>query len=337
MTDPAVEHLVPLEGLQRFLDERFGAAEASPEVRRLGEGHSNLTFLVTRGDDRWVLRRPPRGDILPGTHEMDREFNVMKALAGTTVPVPRPVVLCEDTAYVGAPFYLMAHVDGIVVRGPVPAPFATPTHRRSMGLELVDRLADIHAVDWRGIGLAELARKPEQFLARNLRRMQELYEAVRHREVTEVDEAGEWLRENALAQSDITLTHGDYKLDNVMLGPAPPPRIAAVVDWEISTIGDPLVDLGWMLYFSPDDASDGYPSREELAGRYAQRTGRSLADLRFYTAMAGWKIAIIMEGSNFRFKQGMADDSMFAALDAAVPALAGRALGIIRGEIPVGV
>jgi aminoglycoside phosphotransferase (APT) family kinase protein len=289
-----------------------------------------------------VLRRPPRGEILPGTHEMHREFSVMKAIAtsGMQVPVPRAIELCRDESYLGAPFYLMSYVDGIVVRGPIPAVFDTPEYRRAIGYELVDRLADIHALDWEAIGLAELARKPHEFLSRNLRRMQELYDAVRHREVREVEEAGDWLRMHAPEQTDVTLTHGDYKLDNVMLGPLPPPRIVAVVDWEIATIGDPLVDLGWLLYFSPEagDATrePDFPSRAELAQRYAERTGRSIDDLRFYCAMAGWKIAIIMEGSNLRFKQGMADDSMFAALDAAVPALAQRALDIISGTTPVG-
>ncbi len=352
MTDTGLEKLVPTDGLRRFLDERLGPSGAGPVVERLGEGHSNLTFLVTRGEEQWVLRRPPRGDILPGTHEMHREFSVMKALtdAGSAVPVPRPVELCDDPDYIGAPFYLMSYVEGVVLRGAIPDPFDAPEHRRRIGYELVDRLADIHAVDWEAVGLGSLARKPEAFLERNLRRMQELLEAVRHREVPEVDEAGDWLRANAPQQKDVTLTHGDYKLDNVMLGPQAPPAIVAVVDWEIATIGDPLVDLGWLLYFSPEasdpayesvagDAtrSTGFPSRAELATRYAERTGRSLEDLRFYCAMAGWKIAIIMEGSNLRFKQGNADDSMFAALDAAVPALAQRSLDIISGATPVGV
>ncbi len=347
-----LDHLVPVEGLERFLDERFGPSDAQPELRKLGDGHSNLTFLVSRGDEQWVLRRPPRGDILPGTHEMHREFTVMKAItdAGADVPVPRPIELCGDESYIGAPFYLMSYVDGIVIRGPIPAQFDTVEHRRGIGFELVERLADIHALDWQAIGLESLARKPEAFLSRNLRRMQELYDAIRHRDVAEIDAAGEWLRANAPQQEDVTLTHGDYKLDNVMLDTTPPPRIAAVVDWEIATIGDPMVDLGWLLYFSPEVAdpefqtavagdatrADGFPSRAELAARYAQRTGRSLGDLRFYCAMAGWKIAIIMEGSNARFKQGMADDSMFAALDGAVPALAQRALDIISGSTPVG-
>ena len=341
------DELVPHRGVARFLDEAFGPAGGDVVVERLGEGHSNLTFLVRRGEDAWVLRRPPRGDILPGTHEMSREFAVMKAIAeaGMAVPVPRPIALCDDDRYLGAPFYLMSYVEGVVVRGAYPPELDEPTHRREAGFELVDKLADIHAIDWRAIGLESLARKPEQFLARNLRRMQELYDAVKHRDVPEIEEAGAWLHEHAPEQREVSLTHGDYKLDNVILGRRPPARIAAVVDWEISTIGDPLVDLGWLLYFSPDDgetsvapmpAADGYPTRAEAANRYAQRTGRPLDDLRFYTAFAGWKIAIIMEGSNFRFKQGMADDDMFSALDVGVPALAKRALDIISGAAPVG-
>jgi aminoglycoside phosphotransferase (APT) family kinase protein len=346
----SLDHLVPADGVARFLDEHFGS-DGRIEISRLGEGHSNLTFLVRRGSDEWVLRRPPRGDILPGTHEMHREFNVMDALArsGSSVPVPRPIALCNDDAYIGAPFYLMEHVEGVVIRGAIPQPFDTPQHRRTLGEELVDRLADIHLVDWRAIGLESMARKPEEFLARNIKRMQQLYDAVRHRDVSEIDEVGAWLNEHMPQQRDVSLTHGDYKLDNVMFRPDEP-RIAAVVDWEISTIGDPLVDLGWMLYFSPEGASadgvpevgvggigSGYPTRSELARRYAARTGRPIDDLRFYCAMAGWKIAIIMEGSNLRFKQGDSDDSMFAALDAGVPALAKRSLEIISGEASVGV
>ncbi len=340
--------LVPLDGLVRYLDGRFGPSSDAPVVDRLGDGHSNLTFLVSRGPDRWVLRRPPRGDILPGTHEMHREFNVMRALfdAGSPVPVPEAIDLCRDESFIGAPFYLMGYVDGVVVRGGIPS--ALQGDERGIGFELADKLADIHAVDWRAIGLSDMARKPEGFLARNLKRMQELYDAVRHRDVPSIDEVGEWLRAHQPEQRDVTLTHGDYKLDNVMLGPDKPARIVAVVDWEISTIGDPLVYLGWMLYFSPErdssapspvDAApaEGYPTRAEIAQRYAERSGRDLGDLRFYCAFAGWKIAIIMEGSNFRFKQGHADDSMFAALDAGVPALAQRSLQMISGEVPVGV
>ncbi len=352
MTEERIEVLVPPGGLRRFLDERFGPSEAVPEVTWLGEGHSNLTFLVRREDREWVLRRPPRGDILPGTHEMHREFRVMSALAGAgmLVPVPRPVELCRDEAYLGAPFYLMERVDGVVIRASVPPEFSGEEHRRAMGLALVDTLADIHAVNWRAVGLEEFARKPEGFLARNLRRMQELYDLVRHRDVPEIDQAGEWLRAHAPEQRDVSLTHGDYKLDNVMLAPEPPVRIVAVVDWEISTIGDPLVDLGWMLYFSPEAGDPeygsvsgsvtrepGYPTRSELAHRYADRTGRPLDDLRFYTALAGWKIAIIMEGSYRRWLEGMADDPMFEALDEGVPLLARRSLDVISGDVPVGV
>jgi aminoglycoside phosphotransferase (APT) family kinase protein len=329
------EDLVPKLGVSDFLDERFGGSTDEVSIDRLGEGHSNLTFLVRRGFEAWVLRRPPRGDIQPGTHEMHREFAVMKALhdAGSVVPVPRPIDLCRDESYIGAPFYLMSLVDGVVVRGTPPPHLDSSDQRRRIGHELVDKLADIHDVDWKAVGLESMARKPEAFLQRNVERMQQLYDAIRHRELPAVDDVGDWLRANMPEQREVTLTHGDYKLDNVMLSPEGDAQIVAVVDWEISTIGDPLVDLGWLLYFAPADA--GYPSIAEMAQRYAARRDVTLDDLRFYAAMAGWKIAIIMEGSNLRFKQGNADDAMFAALDAGVPALAMRSQQIISGEIPV--
>lgn len=349
MEEP-IEVLVPSDGIVRYLNDTFGTNNDQVEVGRLGEGHSNLTFLVRRGSDQWVLRRPPRGDILPGTHEMHREFRIMAAIqrAGMPVPVPRQIALCEDASYIGAPFFLMEPIDGVCIRAAAPPQFDADEHRRRLGQQLVDRLADVHALDWRAVGLESLARKPDEFLARNLVRMQQLYDMIRHREVPEIDRAGDWLRANAPEQTATTLTHGDYKLDNVLFSAAPPPEIVAVLDWEISTIGDPMVDLGWMLYFSREAADPvygyemttateqpGYPTRAELAQRYAQRSGRSLRDLRFYTALAGWKIAIIMEGSYRRFLEGMADDPMFASLDKAVIALARRALDVISGDIPV--
>jgi aminoglycoside phosphotransferase (APT) family kinase protein len=178
-----------------------------------------------------------------------------------------------------------------------------------------------------------MAKDPHTFLRRNIDRMQQLYDGVRHRDVPQVDEVGDWLRANTPEQREVTLTHGDYKLDNVMLAPQGGAEIVAIVDWEISTIGDPLVDLGWLLYFAP--TGDGYATLEEMAHRYRQRRGVVAGDLRFYAAMAGWKIAIIMEGSNLRFKKGNADDSMFAALDGVVPMLAARSQQIISGETAV--
>jgi aminoglycoside phosphotransferase (APT) family kinase protein len=261
---------------------------------------------------------------------------VMKALrdSNSVVPVPEPIALCREDDYIGAPFFLMSYVDGVVVRGALPHHLDSDEQRLGISNELVDKLADIHDVDWRAVGLADMSKDPETFLVRNLERMQSLYEGVRHRDVPEVDEVGEWLRVNTPPQRDVTLTHGDYKLDNVMLAPesvpGDPARIVGVVDWEISTIGDPLVDLGWLLYFAPQGA--GYASIQQMAERYAARRSVVLDDLRFYAAMAGWKIAIIMEGSNLRFKKGKADDSMFAALDAVVPALAKRSQQIISGE-----
>ncbi|HVE90772.1 MAG TPA: phosphotransferase family protein [Actinomycetota bacterium] len=345
-----MDDLVPRQGLSRFLDERFGASDLPLDVSRLGEGHSNLTFLVTRGERQWVLRRPPRGEILPSTHDMSREFRVMSAIegAGLPVPVPRPIAMCEDTSYIDSTFYLMEPVEGVVVRDEIPDVFDSPESRRALGETLADTLAAIHEVDWRGAGLEGFARKPGEFLVRNLVRMQQLYDLVRGRDIPEIDQLGDWLRAHAPQQRESTLTHGDYKLDNVMFAPAPPPRIVAVVDWEISTVGDPLVDLGWMLYFSLEAGdpaggfvrtiatqAPGYPTRAELAQRYAKTSGREIDNLRFYAALAGWKIAIIMESSYRRWLDGMADDPMFETLDEYVPSLARRSLDVISGAVGV--
>lgn len=348
-TDEGVEILVPSAGIARFLDERFGVGSDPVSVSRLGEGHSNLTFLIKRGEMTAVLRRPPRGEILPSTHDMSREFRVMDALwsSGGLVPVPAPIAWCAEESFIGSPFYLMDLVDGVVVRDRVPGTLDSPDGLRQMGMALADTLAAVHGVPWQEIGLGDFSRKPQEFLVRNVNRMQQLYDLVRHRDVVEIDQAGEWLRANLPVQRATTLTHGDFKLDNVMFAPDAPPTVVAVVDWEISAIGDPMVDLGWMLYFSRqagDPASGlgtvvtespGYPTRAELAHRYATVSGMHVENLPFYTALAGWKIAIIMEGSYRRFLEGMADDELFGSLDGIVPALARRSLDVISGDVAV--
>jgi aminoglycoside phosphotransferase (APT) family kinase protein len=342
-----LDAVLPREGLTRYLDETFGPSGDPIEASKLGEGHSNLTFLIRRGENSWVLRRPPRGVIRPGTRQMDREYKIMHALeqSADPVPVPHQIALCEDASYIGAPFYLMAPVDGVVIRGGIPEQLAP--QRREIGWELADTLAAIHAVDWKRAGLESMAREPHNFVPRNLERMQQLYEMDKTRDVPEIRQVGEWLRAHVPADREVALSHGDYKLDNVMFARELPARLVAVLDWEVATIGDPMVDVGWLLYFSYDStdpagatvggttSGQGYPTRAELAERYAKMSGRDVRELAFYSAMAGWKIAIIMEGSNRRFKEGMADDPMFATLDAGVRSLARRSLDIISGDVRV--
>jgi aminoglycoside phosphotransferase (APT) family kinase protein len=271
----------------------------------------------------------------------------MRALAasGDAVPVPRVLGLCEDPSVIGAPFYLMERVEGVVVRAELPPALDSAEDRRRMSEQLVDTLLALHALDHRAVGLDGFG-KPQGYLERQLRRMTERWHLARFREVPEVDAVGAWLTLHRPAQREGRIVHGDFKLDNVIFAPRSPARLMAVLDWEMSPIGDPLADLGWLLFFwrDPGDPSlrlpvasvtdlEGFPRRQEVAGRYAERVDVPAEDLRWYMALAGWKIAIIMEGSYRRYRAGVGDHPSFAGLEEAVPALARRALQSARGEL----
>lgn len=333
------------DGLARYLATNHPEKRGPFTIERLGEGQSCLTFMLTGEGWRVVLRRPPRGELPPSAFDVTREYRVMRALQdhGAPVPVPRVLSLCTDQDVIGANFYLMEPVDGHVVRTEVPAPFDTLDERARMGETLVDTLVGLHAIEPGSIGLGDFG-KPEGYLARQLRRMNQLWALAKFREVPEIDEVGAWLEENLPSGARPSIVHGDFKLDNVILAPAPPARVAAVVDWEMSTLGDPLADLGWMLYFwfDPGDErfglsvatvtdQDGFPRRPELLERYAKASDVPLDDIRWYVALAGWKIAIIMEGSYRRFLGGVTDHPQFARLEEGVKVLARRSALAMRG------
>ena len=339
--------VVDAERLARFLAQHLPDLAGPFSLRRLGEGQSNLTLLVRGQDWEVVLRRPPRGDLPPTAHDVRREYRVIRALweARAPVPVPRPVALCEDSSVIGAPFYLMEKVDGVAIRRRLPRGFSSHAHGRPMGEQLVNRLVALHGVDYRAVGLEGFG-KPAGFLERQLQRMRALWDRARFRDVPEIEEVGAWLGDHLPPQSGTTIVHGDYKLDNVLFSPAPPVRLVALVDWELSTLGDPLCDVGWMLYFWRERGEaairipvatvtdqPGFPTRSALREQYAAATGRGSDDLRWYVALAGWKIAIIMEGSYRRYRAGIADHPSFAALEQAVPDLSRRALAAITGDL----
>ena len=316
-------------------------------VERTGEGQSCLTFLVTGAGWRVVLRRPPRGDLPPSAFDVTREYRVMRALHDhhAPVPVPRPIALCEDKEVIGAPFYLMESVDGFVVRDTLPDALSSMEDRARMSDGLVDTLVDLHAVDYTAVDLASFG-KPAGYLERQLRRMNQLWELARFREQPDIEAIGEWLAANVPQQAEASIVHGDYKLDNVILAPTSPARLVAVVDWEMSTLGDPLADVGWLLYFWFQDGDErfrgpgagavtdleGFPHRADLLRRYTERSGRDVRAIDWYVAMAGWKIAIIMEGSYRRFLGGVTDHPGFTRLEEGVPALARRAARAMRGD-----
>jgi aminoglycoside phosphotransferase (APT) family kinase protein len=287
-----------------------------------------------------VLRRPPRGELLPTAHDVLREYRVLSGLHGTRTRLPRPVVACADAGVIGAPFYLMEHVDGVVVREELPPAFDAAEQRRRIGEEMIDALVELHGVDWRTPALEGLGR-PNGYLERQLRRWAGQIELTmqRTRPLAGIDEATAWLRAHVPASSETTVVHGDYKLDNVALSADGPVRLLAIFDWEMATLGDPLSDLGWLLAYWGDTGepleqvipgpnlatmAPGFHTREELAALYAQRAGRPLHDLPFYYVLALWKLTIIIEGLYMHYLEGTAANPRAAEFAWRVPLMIER-------------
>ena len=329
--DPAP--LIVRETLERYLDgEGLGAGPL--EIARIGEGHSNVTFLVRRGERSFVVRRPPRPPFPRSTHDVMREARVLSALERTDVPTPRVLASCPDEALLGVPFYVMDYVEGFVLGDGVPAAIDGPQQRRRVAFELVDALVEVHAVEWATIGLEDFGR-PSGYLERQVRRFGELWEHSRTRELPAMDAVTRWLHDHLPESPPATLVHGDYRLGNVIYAPAAPARVSAVLDWEMATIGDPLADVGYLAatYSQPGDtpspmgqlctvtATGGFPSRDELFALYEERSGRPVGDQRWYQVLALWKSAVFLEGSYRRLLSGTTDDPFFRTLDRGVPQL----------------
>ncbi|HVM34127.1 MAG TPA: phosphotransferase family protein [Actinomycetota bacterium] len=338
------EPLVRSEPLEQFLADRLGAAPIRIERHRAG--HSNETFFVDYGRRRYVLRRPPRGAFLPSAHDVTREYRILAALQETPVRVPRTILLCDDESVIGAPFYLMERVEGCVIRDGLPRNLTAPEDRKAIGSEIVDALAELHTLDHGSLPLEGFGH-PSAYLERQLKRWRGQMELTLPftRPVPDLERVGGWLEANLPKSPPATLVHGDYKLDNVMFAPDAPARLVSILDWEMSTIGDPVADLGWLLSFwrEPDDLDEpdiagapsvtvlpGFARRAELVARYQDRTGTDVRALDWYVVLAVWKLAILLEGSYARHLAGMTDDPFFAAMEGVVPALARRA-----GELAV--
>jgi aminoglycoside phosphotransferase (APT) family kinase protein len=335
--------LVVREPLEDFLDER-GIGEGRLEAERIGEGHSNFTFLVRRGDARVVVRRPPRPPLPPSAHDVLREARLLRALEATPVRVPRVLAVGDDESVLGVPFYVMEEVHGSVVTIDVPDAIDTEEGRRRLSEELVDALVEVHAVDWRACGLEGYG-KPTGYLERQLRRFTGLWEYNKTREIAVVEEVHDWLADNLPDSPEATIVHGDYRLGNVMVANQAPARLLAIFDWELSTIGDPLADVGYLTvtWAQADDPVDssfaslsaatrqpGFMTREELTARYEERSDRSVSALNWYQALAMWKAAVFMEGNYKRYTLGASDDEYLALFDEGVPALAEKARDVAR-------
>jgi aminoglycoside phosphotransferase (APT) family kinase protein len=335
---------VDLAGLGRFIVERKLGDIGALRSENISFGHSNEVHLIHFDGHSWALRRPPRGPLLPTAHDVIREARVLEALQNTPVPVPRIYASCDDPSYIGAPFYLMEYVKGEVIRADGKSFASTPAIRRTVSEEMVALLADLQDVDYRAVGLEGFGR-PDGYLERQLRRWVDQLERTLPytRPLPVMEQVKEWLRAHIPASPAPTIVHGDFKLDNVMFNPATQ-KVIAVFDWEMSTIGDPLADFGWMLSYWPDPtdksggvmssmvAEEGWMPRREMIDLYEKRTGRAMRDFVFYQAFAIFKLAIIMEGSYSRFVRGQTDDPLFAGLTERVPALADAAWSVCNSS-----
>lgn len=329
--------LLVLEPLAAFLDtHRLGSGEIVAEP--IGDGHSNVTYRLRCGDTVVILRRPPRPPFPPSAHDVLREARVMVALRGSGVPVPGVLATCDDEAVIGAPFYIVEQVDGPVVTTAMPPGLDDETSRRRAGEALIDTLVALSRVDWRTAGLEGFGRE-SGYLERQLARFGGLWERNRTRPLTVVERVHAWLIEQVPQSGPTTIVHGDFRLGNVILAPDPPLRVASVLDWEMSTLGDPVADLGYLLalWVEPGDPSlgafeqggltrlPGFATRGELAARYTAATGTSADDVTWYQVLALWKLAVLMEGNVRRANEGTTDDAFLASFADGVVLLAERA------------
>ncbi len=325
-----------------YLRDRLPGAEAPLAATQFPGGHSNLTYCLCFGAQEYVLRRPPLGPVAPTAHDMTREHRVLSALWRVFPPAPRPYLLCEDPAVIGVPFYVMERRHGIVVRTAIPPEIGSDLAlRRRVGEAVVDTLAALHAVDWEGAGLAGLGR-PAGFVERQVRGWAERYERAKTRDIAAIRDLARWLAERIPPSPPPVLVHNDYKLDNVMLDRADPARIVAVFDWEMATLGDPLVDLGLLLCYWADradpparrqlvsqvTAEPGFPTRAEVLARYAARTGRDVSRIAFYETFALYKVAVVVQQIYVRYHRGQTQDARFATFEDRVVGLAEAALEV---------
>ncbi len=348
MTDSnELEGLVDVPALEAFLNEHMEGPATPITVKKHTAGYSNVTLFIERGDKKLVMRRPPTGNLLPSAHDVGREWRFISAVHGKA-RVPRPIANCEDESVIGAPFYVMERVEGTEIRETIPSAYDNPEGRRKMAEEMVDALVELHAVDWEAAGLSA---PPGSYVERQLRRWQRQWELTRERtrDIPGLDRASEWLHANMPAETETTIAHGDYKVDNVIFS-FDEPKLLAILDWELASIGDPLADVGWLQYSwgdrqeiereqqqagadetipPPVTTWEGFPGPEELAEMYADRSGRSIHDMTFYRALAMFKGTVIGEGIYMRYIEGNVTNPQGARMEWQVPMRVDRMLRLI--------
>ncbi len=331
-----------LIALEEFLFAR-GLCDGPVSVQRIGDGHSNLTFLVTSHQESVVVRRGPPPPVPRGAHDMMREAKLLAALSATDVPVPRLLAIGQAGEVIDVPFYVMSYCPGLVLTTITPSPLDIPQERHRIGEALIDTLAAIHAVDWRAAGLESIGR-PDDFNRRHLHRMRRLISDPGGELPPAFRAVESWLEERIPFESGASIVHNDFRLGNVILSADAPARVLAVLDWELATIGDPLFDLGCFLTSYPEPGEEltptmllgsaqlepGYPARSELVERYAKLTGSDLSNLDWYRVLALWKLAVLYEYGRRRADDGSGDS--YYSDQALVDAFLSSAQRIIESE-----
>ena len=327
--------------LQTFLRENLGVKTGEIQIEQFPAGSSNLTYSIKIGGAEYVLRRPPFGNTVKSAHDMKREFNVLSKLSVVYQPAPAPLIYCADESVIGSDFYLMERRHGLIIRGKSPEILENSTELQKKVCEsFIENLASLHALDYKKIGLGELG-KPEGYAQRQVEGWTKRYFNAKTDEHPELETAIEWLNRNIPNESGATLVHNDYKFDNVMLNPENLTEIVAVLDWEMTTVGDPLMDLGttlgyWMsknsgaemlsMPFNPRVLMENI-SRRELVEMYAEKSGGDISDMVFYYVFGTFKIAVIAQQIYARFVKGFTKDKRFATFNRFV-----NALGVIAAH-----
>ena len=331
--------------LLRYLDREVPGLGTVRRVERITSGSSNEIFELSTDDRQVILRRPPRQKLSASAHDVGREFRVLSALAGTAVPHPEAIHLCTDESVLGTPFLLMSKVDGFHLKAPYPAHALQPGAMRAMMFDFIEVIAHLSRVDWAAAGLSGFGR-PAGYLDRQVDRWLGQLARYQTRDLPQLAEVAAWLRAHQPRSGAPGIIHGDYQFLNVLFANDLPPRVAGVLDWEQSTIGDPLVDLGWVLGLwtqageeSPLNAFYGNasqlpeaPTRAELAERYAAVSGRPADDRLYYEVLALFKLGCIAEGSYYRHVKGVSDTPLHADFQWIVPRLIATAFSITTGE-----
>jgi aminoglycoside phosphotransferase (APT) family kinase protein len=324
-----------LEALDGYLRPHFPGGHEPLDVKQFPSGHSNLTYSVHLGNRELVLRRPPFGSKVKSAHDMGREFRVLSKLHSFYPQAPEVLLYCDDATVLGAPFYLMKPIHGVIIRRDPPASLKfTQTTARSLSESFVENLVRLHSLEYQSVGLGDLG-KPEGYLERQVRGWTERYHGSRTHEFPEVERIVSWMQSHMPTPSGAALVHNDYKYDNLVLDPSDITKIIGVLDWEMCTIGDPLTDLGTALAYWTD-ADDPEPlqkirwgptthpgslTRAQLVQRYAEKTGRNVSHMDFYVVFARFKVAVIVQQIYYRYHQGLTKDERFAGMPGVVEAL----------------